>query len=95
MFSFFQSAPHGVKVRVIGDDKSGYDAQYAICCNRVMPDNWTLVTESPQQRRFTTLQEAKDAALKEHKSWIKFYERKKLDKLAKKSKSNKVVWVHP
>ena len=95
MFSFFQSAPYGVKVRVIGDDKSGYDAQYAICCSRVIPDNWTLVTESPQQRRFATFQEAKDAAMKEYKSWIKFYERKKLEKLAKKSKSNRVVWTHP
>jgi|694.fasta_scaffold12383_9 hypothetical protein len=95
MFSFFQSAPHGVKVRVIGDDKSGYDAQCAICCSRVMPDNWQLVTESQQQRRFATFQEAKAAALKEHKSWINFYERMDLEKLAKKNKSNKVVWTYP
>lgn len=95
MLSIFQSVPHGVKVRVIGDDKSGYDAQYAIHCSRIVPDTWTLVTESPQQRRFATFKEAQDAAMKEYKGWIKFYDRKNLEKLAKKNKSNKVVWTHP
>jgi hypothetical protein len=95
MLSLFQTVPYGVKVRVIGDDKSGYDAQYAICCNAITPDNWQAVTESPHLRRFATFEEAQAAALKEHKSWIKFYERKDLDKLAKKNKSNRVVWTHP
>lgn len=95
MFSFFQSAPYGVKVRVIGDDKSGYDAQYAICCNRFFPDNWQFSIETQVRARFATFKEAQDAAMKEYKSWIKFYDRKNLEKLAKKNKSNKVVWTYP
>jgi hypothetical protein len=98
----FEKVPYGVKVRVRGNEKDGFVAEYAICTTRFLPflDNWNIIKNYPSANRaypsnaFPTLELAKEAAMKQYDSWIDFYERAEETKRIAKSQ-RKVVWKHP
>jgi len=97
----FKKVPYGVKVRVRGNEKDGFIAEYAICTTRFTPflDNWSLIshyTHTPFTRNdtFPTFESAKEAAMESYNSWINFYEREEERKQIAKGQS-KVVWKHP
>ena len=97
----FKKIPYGVKVRVRGNEKDGFIAEYAICTTRFTPflDNWRLIsryTHTPYTKNDTypTLASAKEAAMAQYDSWINHYKREEETKRIAKSQS-KVVWKHP
>ena len=96
----FKKIPYGVKVRVRGNEQDGFIAEYALNCSRFYPINWwSLIshyTHTPytKQDTFPTFELAKEAAMTQYDSWIKFYERKEEEKRIAKSQ-RKVVWKHP
>jgi hypothetical protein len=97
----FEKVPYGVKVRVRGNEKDGFIAEYAINTFRFLPfmDNWRLInhyTHTPYTRNdtFPTLESAKEAAMTQYYSWINHYKREEETKRIAKSQS-KVVWKHP
>lgn len=97
----FEKVPYGVKVRVRGNEKDGFVAEYAICAYRFLPlmDNWSLIsryTHTPytKQDTFPTFELAKEAAMAQYDSWIDFYKRAEETKRIAKSQ-RKVVWKHP
>ena len=101
----FKKVPYGVKVRVRGNEKDGFVAEYALHCSRFLSfftefaDYWQLIshyTHTPytKQDTFPTFELAKEAAMRHYDSWIKFYEREEETKRVAKSQ-RKVVWKHP
>ena len=101
----FEKVPYGVKVRVRGNEKDGFVAEYALHCSRFLSfftefaDDWKLIsryTHTPVTRQdtFPTLVSAREAAMAEYDGWIKFYERAEETKRVAKSQ-RKVVWKHP
>jgi hypothetical protein len=99
--NMFEKVPYGVKVRVRGNEKDGFIAEYAICTTRFTPflDNWSLIshyTHTPYTKKdtFPTFELAKEAAMKQYDSWIDFYDRAAETKRIAKSQ-RKVVWKHP
>jgi hypothetical protein len=97
----FEKIPYGVKVRVRGNEKDGFVAEYAICTTRFLPflDNWGLIshyTHTPYTKSdtFPTFELAKEAAMKQYDSWISFYKRDEETKRIAKAQ-RKVVWKHP
>ncbi len=98
----FKKIPYGVKVRVRGNEKDGFIAEYAINTFRFLPflDNWSLIknysSANPRYSvdTFPTFELAKEAAMREHYRWIGFYKREEETKRIAKSQ-RKVVWKHP
>ena len=97
----FKKVPYGVKVRVRGNEKDGFIAEYAINTFRFLPflDNWSLIsryTHTPFTKydTFPTLESAKKAAMAQYDSWIDFYERAEETKRIAKRQS-KIFWKHP
>jgi len=96
----FEKIPYGVKVRVRGNEKAGFIAEYAICCYRFFPfmDNWNVVRyyggSFSSSNTFPTLELAKEAAMSKYDSWIKFYKDDEKTKRLVKEQRN-VVWKHP
>lgn len=97
----FKKVPYGVKVRVRGNEKDGFIAEYALHTYRFFPfmDNWNLIsrwTNTPSARydTFPTFESAKEAAMAQYDSWIDFYEREEEKKRIAKSQ-RKVIWKHP
>ena len=98
----FEKIPYGVKVRVRGNEKDGFIAEYAICTYRFLPfmDNWSIIQHYPSGNRgypsntFTTLELAKEAAMIKYDSWMNFYKNAEEETRIAKSQS-KVVWKHP
>ena len=97
----FKKVPYGVKVRVRGNEKNGFIAEYAINTFRFLPflDNWSLIsryTHTPFTKNDTypTLADAKLAAMAQYDSWINHYKREEETKRIAKSQS-KVIWKHP
>jgi hypothetical protein len=98
----FKKVPYGVKVRVRGNEKDGFVAEYAIHVSRFLPfmDNWSIIQYYPSANlsypvnTFPTFELAKEAAMKQYDSWIKFYERAEETKRIAKAQ-RKVVWKHP
>ena len=96
---FFKKVPYGVKVRVKGNDETGYTAECALHCSRILPACWTTVVAYDKDHkavcRFETLKEAKAVAMHEYDRWISFYMRKEAERKDAKMASKQVVWEHP
>lgn len=98
----FEKVPYGVKVRVRGNEKVGFIAEYAICTTRFLPflDNWSIIknysSANPRYSTdtFPTLESAKEAAMTQYDRWINHFERDEETKRIAKSQ-RKVVWKHP
>lgn len=98
----FEKVPYGVKVRVRGNEKHGFIAEYAICTTRFLPflDNWSIIKNYSSANykystnTFPTLESAKEAAMREHYRWIGHFKREEETKRVAKSQ-RKVVWKHP
>ena len=98
----FEKVPYGVKVRVRGNEKDGFVAEYALHTTRFLPfmDNWSIIQYYPSANisypvnTFPTFELAKEAAMKQYDSWIDFYDRAKETKRIAKAQ-RKVVWKHP
>ena len=91
----FEKVPYGVKVRVRGNEKDGFIAEYAIHASRFFTlfDVW-IVLHYPSANTFPTFELAKEAAMKQYDSWISFYKRDEETKRIAKAQ-RKVVWKHP
>jgi hypothetical protein len=101
----FKKVPYGVKVRVRGNDESGYIAEYATYCSRFFAfmNTWTVIRRLDTNtlkvlETYTTFYEAKDAALLKYDGLIRFYqgqeeEERIAENMAKISKTP--VWEHP
>ena len=98
----FKKIPYGVKVRVRGNEKDGFIAEYALHTTRLFPlfESWSVIQNYPSangrlpSNTFTTFELAKEAAMEQYDSWIRFYERKEETNRISKSQ-RKVVWKHP
>lgn len=98
----FEKIPYGVKVRVRGNEKDGFIAEYAICCSRFLPffDAWTIIKHYPSGNicystdTFPTLELAKEAAMIKYDGWIKHFKREEEEKKVAKAQ-RKIVWKHP
>lgn len=98
MFKMFKKVPHGVKVRVKGSDATGYIAQYAICCTRFFPSQWTTIVNfkgGKEIHTFNTLEEAQNAAMEEYDRWMQYYEEKEARKRQHKAVARLTAWEHP
>lgn len=94
----FKKIPYGLKVRVRGNDETGYVAERATYCSRFFPfiDDWTLIRGYREGHLFRTVETARNIAMREYNSWISFYERKEEEqRLTKKLKQSRVIWKHP
>ncbi len=101
----FKKIPYGVKVRVRGNEKNGFVAEYALRCDRFMPwlDEWAIIQRwvkstynefTYPEDTFPTFELAKEAAMLEYDRWIGMYKRKEeTDRVAKSQR--KIVWKHP
>jgi hypothetical protein len=99
--AMFKKIPYGVKVRVRGNEKDGFIAEYAISFFRFMPFlcNWYIIynyTHTPYSRQdtFRTLELAKEASIREYHRWIGNRKRDEEEKRVAKAQRN-VVWKHP
>jgi len=98
----FKKIPYGVKVRVRGNEKDGFIAEYAICCSRFLPflDTWTIIKHYSSGNirysvdTFPTFEFAKEAAMIEYHRWINHFKREEEGKKVAKAQRN-VVWKHP
>ncbi len=97
----FKKVPYGVKVRVRGNEKDGFIAEYTLHSSRFAAflHDWRLIsryTHTPFTKHdtFPTLESAKEAAMESYNSWINFYKREEERKRIAKGQS-KVVWKHP
>ena len=98
----FKKVPYGVKVRVRGNEKDGFVAEYALHTTRFTPflDNWSIIRNYPSGNvsfpldTFPTFELAKEAAMTQYDSWIDFYRRAEETKRVAKSQ-RKIVWKHP
>ena len=98
----FEKIPYGVKVRVRGNEKVGFIAEYAICTTRFLPflDNWSIIKNYSSANykystnTFPTLESAKEAAMREHYRWIGHFKRDEEEKKVAKAQ-RKIVWKHP
>ena len=98
----FEKVPYGVKVRVRGNEKDGFIAEYAICTYRFLPflDNWSIIknysSANPRYSvdTFPTFELAKEAAMREHYRWIGHFKRAEEEKKVAKAQ-RKIVWKHP
>ena len=101
----FKKIPYGVKVRVRGNEKDGFIAEYAICTTRFLPflDNWTVIKRWVKSANngytypadtFPTFELAKEAAMGEYHRWIGHFKRAEEEKKVVKAQ-RKIVWKHP
>jgi hypothetical protein len=97
----FEKIPYGVKVRVRGNEKDGFIAEYTLHASRFTPflADWRLIhryTYTPYTKNdtFPTLESAKEAAMESYNSWIGFYKREEERKRIAKAQ-RKVLWKHP
>lgn len=98
----FKKVPYGVKVRVRGNEKDGFIAEYSINTFRfVTPfDAWSIIKHYPSGNysystdTFPTLELAKEAAMIQYDRWINHYKREEETKRIAKSQ-RKIVWKHP
>ena len=98
----FKKIPYGVKVRVRGNEKDGFIAEYAICCTRFTPflDNWSVIKNYPSANlsypvnTFPTFELAKEAAMERYDGWINHFKRDEEEKKVAKAQ-RKVLWKHP
>ena len=98
----FKKVPYGVKVRVRGNEKDGFIAEYAICAYRFLPfmDNWNTVRNystgsfTYSVNTFPTFEMAKEAAMAEYNRWIIHCKRDKEEERIAKAQ-RKIVWKHP
>ena len=97
----FKKVPYGVKVRVRGNEKDGFIAEYAICAYRFFPfmDNWYIIynyTHTPYTKQdiFPTFELAKEASILEYHRWIGIRKREEEENRIAKAR-RKVVWKHP
>lgn len=94
----FKKVPYGVKVRVKGNDSTGYVAQYAICCSRFFPAQWTTIVHFKNGKEFhsfETLEEAQAAAKKEYDTWVKYYVEKEARRKTLKDVAKSPAWQFP
>lgn len=95
-----KKVPYGIKVRVKGNDVTGYRAQLCISYSRFVPflNIWSDISirkNGVRQVVFASLREAQVVALKEYDQWISYAKfREDEDKQTKKV-AKKVVWEHP
>ena len=97
----FKKVPYGVKVRVRGNEKDGFIAEYALHASRFTPflDDWRLIshyihTPYTKNDTFLTLESAKLAAMAQYDSWIDHFKREEETKRIAKAQ-RKIVWKHP
>jgi len=98
----FEKIPYGVKVRIRGNEKDGFIAEYAICCSRFLPffDSWNIIRHYPSANlsypvnTFPTLASAKLAAIERYDGWINHFKREEEEKKVAKAQ-RKIVWKHP
>jgi hypothetical protein len=98
----FEKVPYGVKVRVRGNEKDGFIAEYVIYAHRFTPflDNWSIIKHYPSansrysEDTFPTFELAKEAAMREHYRWVGIAKRVEEEKKVAKAQ-RKVVWKHP
>jgi len=97
----FKKVPYGVKVRVRGNEKGGFIAEYAINTFRFLPfmEDWRLIhryTHAPYTKNdtFPTLELAKEAAMTKYDSLINHFKHEEEQKKIAKAQ-RKVVWKHP
>lgn len=90
----FKKIPHGVKVRVIGNEVDGYIVQQAICCLRFLPlpflDDFTTVGVYIADKDMA-IQHANNT----YDSWMRYYARKEAAKARAKSLKKHIVWRKP
>lgn len=97
----FKKIPHGVKVRVRGNDSIGYVAEYAIGCVRFLPfmDTWSIIKYYDAGRfrdTFPSFESAQTAAMEQYNSWMSYYEHKlEQEKIKKLLKKSRPIWEHP
>jgi hypothetical protein len=100
--NMFEKVPYGVKVRVRGNEKDGFIAEYAIHASRFFTlfDAWSIIKHYPSansrysEDTFPTLELAKEAAMIQYNRWINHFERDEEEKKVAKSQ-RKIVWKHP
>ncbi len=97
----FKKVPYGVKVRVRGNEKDGFIAEYTLHASRFTPflDQWRLIsryTHTPYTKNDTypTLADAKLAAMTQYDSWINHFKREEETKRIAKAQ-RKVLWKYP
>ena len=98
----FKKVPYGVKVRVRGNEKDGFIAEYAIYASRFFTvfDNWSVIKNYPSANpsysvnTFPTFELAKEAAMERYDGWINHFKRDEEEKKVAKAQ-RKVVWKHP
>jgi len=98
----FEKVPYGVKVRVRGNEKDGFIAEYSIYAHRFTPflDNWSIIKHYPSANprysvdTFPTFELAKEAAMERYDSWIEHFKRDEEEKKVAKAQ-RKIVWKHP
>ena len=98
-YVMFKKVPYGVKVRVRGNEKDGFIAEYAIHASRFFTlfDTWSVIKNYSSKYSidtFSTLESAKEAAMREHYRWIGHFKRDEEEKKVAKSQ-RKIVWKHP
>lgn len=97
----FKKVPYGVKVRVKGNEVTGYRAQLCITCSRILPDFMNIWSDihayenGIQTIVFDTLEAARAVAMKEYESWIAYYKQCEEETKQTKKVAKKVVWEHP
>ena len=99
----FKKIPYGVKVRVRGNDATGYVAEYCLHYSRFVRffNTWSIIKYHDPKRYtstnvFPTLQLAQDAAMEQYNRWIGLYQRQEEEKrVAKAVKKSRTVWEHP
>ena len=95
----FKKIPYGVKVRVRGNEKVGFIAEYAICTYRFLPfmDNWSLIKNYSSKYSadtFPTFELAKEAAMGYYNRLIHSFKHDEEQKRIAKAQ-RKIVWKHP
>lgn len=96
----FKKVPYGIKVRVKGNDVTGYRAQLCISYSRFIPflNIWSDISirkNGVRQVVFTSLREAQIVALKEYDQWISYSKMREDEDKQTKNVAKKVVWEHP
>jgi hypothetical protein len=79
---------YGIKVRVTGDEVSGYKVQDCINYVPFLPflNKWYT-----QSAVYFSLTQAQQAAMARYNEWVQFYQKREL----KKKQSKVVVWEYP
>lgn len=93
----FKKVPHGVKVRVRGNEQSGFIAEIDFDAYRFLPflGIWnTIKNETSHLETFPTFELAQEAAMRHYHRWVGYNIEREKTRLVKKV-SRQTVWEHP